>query len=90
MLFWPLALTLVLALLYNTANGQVESPSFPSDAPTAHPLNSSGVDAPSSIESALLGTKPQEKRTLINLDEFNLAEFEDAVESSKPGKFCVF
>jgi hypothetical protein len=78
-----------LAFLCSAVNGQIESPSFPSDAPTAHPLkpDSGGVDAPSSIESALLGnsqTPETRNANLIDLDQFNLKEFEDAVESSKP------
>lgn len=73
-----------LALVLSVVNGQIESPSFPSDAPTAHPIISNGsVDAPSSIESALLAQQPQETSAadLINLDQFNIAEVEDTAES---------
>lgn len=77
-----MAASLFLFALHFT-NGQIESPSFPSDAPTARPVSS--VDAPSSIESALLGKMLQPPGTeLIDLDQFSLPEFEEAVESSKP------
>ncbi|KAI6176558.1 Angiotensin-converting enzyme [Aphelenchoides bicaudatus] len=97
-------LAVAFLFLFHLTNGQVESPSFPEEAPVAHALKpgSAGVDAPSSIEAALLAnnkeskpeeeSKPQEetpkveerKANLINLDQFNLAEFEDTVESNKP------
>jgi hypothetical protein len=68
-----------LALLINLARGQVDSPSFPSDAPIAHPLNNTNTS--SSLEAALTGLKTG-SADLINLDEFNVAEVEDAVESA--------
>lgn len=72
-----------LALLISVTHGQIDSPSVPDDAPTAHPIVSKDVvDAPSSIESVFSGQKPQQadNAALIDLDKFNVAEVEDAVE----------